>query len=238
MPPDLPIPHRPDTQIFRCPTPVGPRPARRTRPTHAWPTAAAISADALAPSLSFLSSLPRAPGPRPLLLPPPAPPGRALHRGTPRFGRAARPARPVLLPARARPAAARRAPTRAPAARCLPRTPPRAVPTRTPAHTQARAHLNAGHGDEPRHRPLPRTPPGQPVRPRAHAHAALGAPSCDSSRSHAAVPSQPRTLAPRRRPSLTRYSGDDPRTAPPVTRPSSPIPLAGPACTATALARL
>ena len=34
-------------------------------------------------SLPFLSSLPLAPGPRLLLLPPLAPPGRALHRGTP-----------------------------------------------------------------------------------------------------------------------------------------------------------
>ena len=146
LPPDFPIPRgtEPAPKSSAVPSLFGPRPARRTRPTHAWPTAAAISADALAPSLSlflsppfsflfpiflslffsfpspFLSLSPsfllcRARDPAP---PAPAPPGRALHRDTP------------------------------------PWTP---LPS-TPHARQARPG--------PRHRPLPRAPP-DPLKPLA-----------------------------------------------------------------------
>ena len=150
------------------------------------------------PSLfSPLPPLPRAwpaPSPRPLLTRPRPPPGHAALG--PSSGRAARPARPVLLLARARPSAARRTPTRAPAARCSPFTPP-----------PGRAHANAVRAHAPG-TPLSRAPLLPPLRPHcrcAHPRAPARAERAPTPRPTAVDAAQ------RRRPRHSAACGGRPR---------------------------
>ena len=130
------------------------------------------------------------------------------------------------------------------------RAPP-GLPCPAPPRARALGRSScSAHQPERRAAPPPRSLPHIPSsplqapartarRPRPPRHDRLAAPVraaprrwSRSSRSHAAVPSEPRTLTPRRRPSLTRYSGNDPRTAPLATRrrvpsrsPAPPAPL-------------